>query len=450
MLGLVLLTVSLAVSLAAGLHALRLGLDSFVLDCDVPECGPAWSGPREHYRRVALVAAVTAALGWAAAGFRQPGTAHGHRRHPEKGVAAGAVAVLGVVGVAVTLVAAVWALPLGIALLTTTVVAVALVGRTFLRPVVGGDRQAWLLAGVLSGAGLACAAAMVAAAYSLTVHQVPQTVPLLLLAPWSLPAFHLLLFSVTRRAARRRRARMPAKETMPLPAVSMRIVGPGAAVLLLVAVWSAWPVPEPQPETDPPLASPPVIESEPWPTASAPPAAEPQDPIRPAPAPVPPGVPACTPELLLVRIGGFDSAMGTSSAGVTAVNTGDAACALHGRPEVEIVQGDDPIDLHLEPMTATTTVLTPEQAAQEDPDLGVVLEPGQQAVAALLWPGYRAMADQSAPQTVSVSLGHGGPIVPAQVAESEDSGSRGPAPFDLQDDVPGGAELRVGPWTPHD
>jgi len=209
-------------------------------------------------------------------------------------------------------------------------------------------------------------------------------------------------------------------------------------------------VPELQPETDPPLVSPPVIESESWPTASPPPAAEPQDAIRPAAAPVPAGVPACTPELLLVRIGGFDSAMGTSSAGVTAVDTGDAACALHGRREVEIVQGGDPIDLHLEPMTATTTVLTSEQAAQEDPDLGVVLDPGQQSVAALLWPGYRAMADQSAPQTVSVSLGHGGPIVPAQVAESEDSGGRGPAPFDLQDDVPGGAELRVGPWTPHD
>lgn len=42
--------------------------------------------------------------------------------------------------------------------------------------------------------------------------------------------------------------------------------------------------------------------------------------------------------------------MGTSSAGITAVNTSDAACALRGRPDVEIVQGGDPSGLCLAPM----------------------------------------------------------------------------------------------------
>ncbi|WP_248116920.1 MULTISPECIES: DUF4232 domain-containing protein [unclassified Micrococcus] len=140
--------------------------------------------------------------------------------------------------------------------------------------------------------------------------------------------------------------------------------------------------------------------------------------------------------------------MGTSSAGITAVNTSDAACALRGRPDVEIVQGGDPIGLRLAPMDARTLTPTPEQAAREDPDLGVVLEPGQQAVAGLLWPGYRTLADGRTPQAVRVGLAPGDAALRAPIGVSDEpGGSPGPAPFDLQDGVPGGAELRVGPWT---
>ncbi|WP_413466387.1 hypothetical protein [Micrococcus sp. M4NT] len=70
--------------------------------------------------------------------------------------------------------------------------------------------------------------------------------------------------------------------------------------------------------------------------------------------------------------------MGTSSAGITAVNTSDAACALRGRPDVEIVQGGDPIGLRLAPMDART--LTPPRSRR----------PGRTPISAWSWsPGSR-------------------------------------------------------------
>lgn len=234
------------------------------------------------------------------------------------------------------------------------------------------------------------------------------------------------------------------------PRVLWSVLAPGAVAIALLAVWAAWPVPAPPADATPPdnVVPPPTPAPAPVPgTASADPTRDPQ--ARPTPVAVPPDMPACAPEQLTLQVTGFDSAMGKSGAGIRAANTGSQPCALRGRPVITIVQGGDPIDLRPVPMDDRTGEVPAADLAREDPDSGAVLAPGGTATAGLFWPGYRDAADQTTPQSVSVALTVGGPPIPAPITgDGTVSGSPGPAPFDLKDGVPGGAELRVGAWTP--
>lgn len=458
MLGLVLLLASLGVMLAAGPHSARLDIDSFVLDCDDEFCGPLWDGPRQHYRTLALAAAGGAVVGWLLAAWARPVRSalpeDGHR--PPAGF--GAVVVADVLTLSVAVPASLVAPPLGAAVLGIGITGVALLGWRTLRAVGVRDRAAWIQAGGLGLLGLAGAVLAASAALRSAADAGPLG-DLLLVAPLTLPLLHVLLFRAAAHARRDGPGRATASGGAPTPdpraPIRWSIAAPGALAILLVAGAAAVPAPEPADPVALPTPEATLLEptlrgpTPPAGSAQAPAPSLPPAPPTPSPSAVPADVPDCGEGDVELRLGGFDSAMGDSAAGLTARNTGGRACTLRGRPALTIVQGGDPIDLRPVPAGAMLQALTAEEAAAEPSGLGVILEPGGEATADLFWPGYRHAADQTTPQSVSVTLGDGGPAAPAPVADPGTPGWHpGPAPFDLQDDVPGGAELRVGLWTP--
>ena len=170
---------------------------------------------------------------------------------------------------------------------------------------------------------------------------------------------------------------------------------------------------------------PPVAEPTPQPVPSSPP-----------PAPAPTGVPrtvpaarACTAADLVLSARGWDSAMGTSAVTLVLSNGSTSPCWVEGFPTLGVAQAGR--DLGVVVRRATTTAYGSRARVAR-----VGLPPGGgEAVAALSWKGYRALADASSPQLVSVTLP--GATAPLSLALD------GTAP---RIDVVEGAAMDLGPW----
>ena len=174
-----------------------------------------------------------------------------------------------------------------------------------------------------------------------------------------------------------------------------------------------------------PPAGPPVAEPapEPVPTAQSP---------SPAPSRGPRTVPAgraCDPGDLTLSARGWDSAMGTSAVTLVVTNGSTSACWVDGFPTMTLAQAGR--DLGVEVRRTTTTAYG---AVARRGRVGLPPRGGE-AVAALSWKGYRAMADARSPQLLSVSL----PGATAPLLLSLD----GAAP---RIDVVEGAAMDLGPW----
>lgn len=509
--GAVLLVTSLAVLLAVGIHSTGLGpAPAWLYDCDdFDQCEDLWAPARARYGFVAAAALAGAALGWVLVGRGldpvpvAPAAATSGQREPDPvvlGVAllsGGALAVallalrtLDAAGVGLAIAAAFavvvmtrlatrgrragtgWlaavpavdvltqvffvialgeSLTLAGAVLALGTAAVALLGWLGARRALG-DRRAWSGGGTAALAGLPVLGLLLLLVLALliAVPVVWEPLPALLAyaLPLLLPAAHLALLRRPLPAGDAPTSDAPADR--PAAPVRWSVALPGAAAIVLVGLGAAWPVAAPpkdaqssqRPDT-------PTAETTPAPIPTRTMQSAPTSTASPTPTSVPSAVAACTPQHLVLRVDGFDAAMGNSAARILATNTGDSPCGLRGRSTPVIHQGGGTIDLRLVPAGPTLSELTADEAAAEDPDLGCVVAPGESASAALFWPGYRNAADQTTPQSVTVILAPGEPPIHAPVQRTDPQGwTIGPAPFDLKDDVPGGAELRVGVWTP--
>jgi hypothetical protein len=241
---------------------------------------------------------------------------------------------------------------------------------------------------------------------------------------------------------------------LPRPARPLQwsLVGLAVAVLLVMGIWAARPVPAlsadahlPVPPSPPiPAPSPSAV---PEPDAHGPHAHGPDDASTPPPPPRvdPKGLPACTPSDLEISVGGWSAAMGNSGAMISATNRGARSCVLTGTPHLEITQGGKRIELKEEPLTGQD-----DGSAKARKHAGKVgLRPGDSASAPLFWPGYRNAADQKTPQQVTVRLTDDGEAVRATLepmGEGTAPDEPAPAPFDLKVGVPGGAEIQIGHW----
>jgi len=458
-LGWVLLVAAMVVLVVVGFHAARLGRDpAFLFDCDdVNQCEDLWLDARTHYRMVTLIAALAAAAGWFLAGTGRtapvPSTPPMDARHPRsprrRGVDApallAAIPLLDMLALLLGVLALPQSLNLVGAVLVGSATTAAVLGRRFLdvrgREARDAHRLAGTVAATTAGVGLLGVLPLLVAWASAWPIGVILTCAALV--------WRGLWFRSLARTSDGATSSAPVEAEAP-PRVLWSVLAPGAVAIALLAAWAAWPVAAPPADATPPdnVVPPPPPAPAPVPgTASADPTRDPQ--ARPTPVAVPPDMPACAPEELTLQVTGFDSAMGKSGAGIRAANTASQPCALRGRPVITIVQGGDPIDLRPVPMDDRTGEVPAAALAREDPDSGAVLAPGGTATAGLFWPGYRDAADQTTPQSVSVALTVGGPPIPAAITgDGTVSGSPGPAPFDLKDGVPGGAELRGGAWTP--
>jgi hypothetical protein len=90
--------------------------------------------------------------------------------------------------------------------------------------------------------------------------------------------------------------------------------------------------------------------------------------------------------------------MGTSAVTLVVSNGSDTACWVEGFPTVALAQAgrDLGVDVRRSTTTAYGTVVPARRIG--------LLPRGGEAVAALSWKGYRAMADTTSPQLVSVTL----------------------------------------------
>lgn len=161
-------------------------------------------------------------------------------------------------------------------------------------------------------------------------------------------------------------------------------------------------------------------------------------PPRPASTTAPPrpattGVPAarsCAPDDLDVRLVGWDAAMGSTSVGIRARNRSASACAVDGVPVLRLSQGGRELRLTYVPGSPGDRFLGGARR--------VGIAPGGTADAAVLWRGYRNAADETTPQTLTVAVFPGRPVV---VPVDGPGGSV--APFDLVD----GGRVEVSGWA---
>lgn len=72
--------------------------------------------------------------------------------------------------------------------------------------------------------------------------------------------------------------------------------------------------------------------------------------------------------------------------------------------------------------------------------------PGGSARSRLYWPGYRTAADQETPQTLTVRTDALEVPVTVSFLPTSSGDDPGPAPFDLQAGVEGGAVIEIGSW----
>ena len=242
----------------------------------------------------------------------------------------------------------------GAVVLSTVVVAATVHWSAPGRP--GGDSWGWLLAGLVLGAA-AGAAAVVAGLVRLDRRGLRVAAT----TGWAVVLLAALLGA----------ASPPGREALD---ALHRDLYPTA----LAAPTSGPPVVEPTPEAVPTMPSP-----------SAAPTDEPQ---------AVPAARACTPGDLALSARGWDSAMGTSAVTLVVSNGSDTACWVEGFPTVALAQAgrDLGVDVRRSTTTAYGTVVPARRIG--------LLPRGGEAVAALSWKGYRAMADTTSPQLVSVTL----------------------------------------------
>lgn len=167
------------------------------------------------------------------------------------------------------------------------------------------------------------------------------------------------------------------------------------------------------------------------PVAEPPTAPGPTTPTAPSSTPtrVVPAARACTAGDLTLSARGWDSAMGTSAVTLVVSNASPSACWVEGSPALRVVQAGRDLGVDVRPATRTAYGELVERRR-----VGL-LPGGGEAVAALTWKGYRAMADTTSPQLVSVSL----------------PGARTPLRLSLDGtapriDVIEGAAMDLGPW----
>jgi hypothetical protein len=149
---------------------------------------------------------------------------------------------------------------------------------------------------------------------------------------------------------------------------------------------------------------------------------------------------ACTPGDLRFELGGIGRVLGGNGFGtLQAVNRGEEACWLQGRPSLGLTQAGRAL--------AITSGL-PETQAPDGDGSRVALGPGQRAEAALGWRGYGASDPApDEPQILTVALRQGAPAVAAVTVLAVDDGATPPAsvarhPFNL---IAGG-HLGVSTW----
>ena len=150
------------------------------------------------------------------------------------------------------------------------------------------------------------------------------------------------------------------------------------------------------------------------------------------------GLPPCRSQSLQLVAEGWDGLIGNSVATLRATNVGATSCALRGVPELMLTQGGEEIGLRPEPLAHL-------EPAVERAD-GIGLAPSSSARSRLYWPGYRTAADQETPQTLTVRTDALEVPVTVSFLPTSSGDDPGPAPFDLQAGVEGGAVIEIGSW----
>ena len=150
------------------------------------------------------------------------------------------------------------------------------------------------------------------------------------------------------------------------------------------------------------------------------------------------GLPPCRSQSLQLVAEGWDGLIGNSVATLRATNVGATSCALRGVPELMLTQGGEEIGLRPEPLAHL-------EPAVERAD-GIGLAPSNSARSRLYWPGYRTAADQETPQTLTVRTDALEVPVTVSFLPTSSGDDPGPAPFDLQAGVEGGAVIEIGSW----
>lgn len=469
--GISLAVAALAVMTVVGVHASHLGDDpAWLFDCNDTTCEDLWADARRHYLRITSGAALAGLLGWMLIGIGRPAVQDGNAplEHDEKAVerrtgmfgaelgATLAIALGPVVAVLGGGTALGMSRPFAFAVLCGFGALMGFAVWRDLRARTGADRAAWFTAFVVVLVGALAGAVTTAALFMV----------LFVAAPVAAIAVSITAMLLARHGAQRwltGRDRVPApavfEEEGPAPGQGgFRTAATACGVLVIVvgAVVAGWPVDAPSEDawkygegrdtTGPdsgaevPAKEGPVDGSQA--TSRQPEMDTPssgQTDANAAPVPVPDDVPTCLPGQLVLGIGGWDSTTGNSHAELHARNIGEDVCALRGRPELAITQGGDPIDLRQEPLQA--------DAHLDDPSLGAVIAPASSATSVLFWPGYRTAADLDTSQSAAVVLTRDADPIPVELEPIPGHGPV-PAPFDLKDGVPGGAEIQVGTWSP--
>lgn len=460
---------ALGVMLLAGLHAASLGPNpAWAFDCSDTACEDEWLGPRLHYRAVTAWAVAVGFAGWALTALTLPRyTRRSILRmdHPRLIL----LALVAPPGAVVLILLVRPSVPMLVCTLATGGFALSLVIWGALREQSGWERRAWVAAGAVVGASALAGLVITGMLFPVLFLFSPfvgLAGGLLALGGATWLAGRLLLASAAE--APGPAAARWGHDPSWLVAVRMAVV---AAMLLAVGVAGA-PVEAPPDYESPrlhrhPFELFPVSGSDDEETTSPPAAPEstalestaPESPVPTATAPAPPAaapavttpalpsaahLPPCRASSLTFSVTDWGRAMGSGLAIVTARNDGRTACGLTRRPKFRIVQGGRPLALRVAaPLTSW------EDPGRSSP-AGVALAPGQSAQVRIAWPGYQSAIDETSPQQLSVSPTAHGPARPVDLHPRPlPLGlDPGPAPFDIAQDVPGGAVIEVGTWAP--
>ncbi|MFC0672454.1 DUF4232 domain-containing protein [Brachybacterium hainanense] len=468
----VMMVLAVVVMAAAGHHASALGADPGWVLFPEEERVDIWADAREHYRRVVRFGLVAWAGAWTAiavvlfagpaAPHPPPGPSSGRGGHATVPWLLGPLLVLAVVVSGALLGSSIPALVAGC---TAGVSLSALASWLWMRSETPRRGLAWVLAGlgVLIGTvgGVLLGAALLGAWIILGAPGIGVLGAGVLLLIAMTPA--LGIGALLARGILRAFVADPEASAAPAAPGACRtgllLAAPVVLALVLASVALSRPVPAPPADAEAPLART-------WvdlPVSGPDPAEEESvDPRQADPVPVPADVPVCTADQLRLRAGDWDLGGARSTATLEARNISTRTCALRGRPELQLRQGGGDIDLRIVPSAGQEG---------EDPDgLGAVLPAGGVAVSPLEWSGGGEAADRETGQRLAVRLPQsGGSIVPVPVVilayplvEESFAGMPGaqagtgvdagwgdppPAPVDVRDGEPGGAELGAGIWA---